>query len=137
GGAGGVVMGGLGIAAAFLLNGVGFLFVIAALVMLRVGPEPRRRRDASMLAEMGEGVAYALGTPRLRLALGVLLVVSVFVFNFGVYVPLLARNVLRQGAEGFGFLMAAVGMGAVSGALTLGGIRRARPPLSLIFAAAI
>src|SRR5262249_20273132 len=98
--AAGLLIARFGIAPAFLLNGVGFLFVIGALVMLRVGPEPRRGRDTSMLTAMGEGVVYALGAPRLRLALGVLLVVSVFVFNFGVYVPLLAKDVLHQDAAG-------------------------------------
>jgi predicted MFS family arabinose efflux permease len=45
--------------------------------------------------------------------------VSLFVFNFSVLVPLLAREVLHQGAEGFGLLMAALGVGAVAGALSL------------------
>jgi MFS family permease len=134
--AAGLLIARFGIAPAFLLNGLSFLFVIAALLRLRVHDERRRPAVASMLTEMREGVVYALRTPRLRLALGVLLVVSVFVFNFGVYVPLLARNVLHQSAEGFGFLMAAVGVGAVAGALTVGGIRRANPPLSLVFTAA-
>ncbi len=133
----GLLIARFGIAPAFLLNGLSFLFVITALVMLRVHTETRRARSTSMLAEMREGVAYALRTPRLRLALGVLLVVSVFVFNFGVYVPLLARNVLHQDADGFGFLMAALGVGAVSGALTIGGIRRSQPPLPLTFTAAV
>jgi predicted MFS family arabinose efflux permease len=53
--------------------------------------------------------------------------VSITVFNFTVYVPLLARHVLGLGAEGFGFLMAALGVGAVSGALTVG-FRRSGPP---------
>ena len=135
--AAGLLIARFGIAPAFLLNGLSFLFVIAALSMLRVGPEARRRRDTSMLAAMGEGVTYALGTPRLRLTLGVLLVVSVFVFNFGVYVPLLAKNVLHQDAAGFGFLMAALGVGAVSGALTVGGIRQSEPPLPFTFSAAL
>jgi predicted MFS family arabinose efflux permease len=67
----------------------------------------------------------------------VLLVVSFCVFNFSVYVPLLARNVLGQGAEGFGFLMASVGVGAVAGALTLGTAVRRQPPLPLLFAAGL
>jgi predicted MFS family arabinose efflux permease len=135
--AAGLLIARFGIAPAFLLNGLSFLFVIVALLRLGAHDERRRPRGESMLVEMREGVAYALHTPRLRLALSVLLVVSVFVFNFGVYVPLLARNVLHQGAEGFGFLMAAVGLGAVAGALTVGAIRRAQPPPSLIFIAAV
>ncbi len=68
--------------------------------------------------------------------LGVLFVISFCAFNFSMWVPLLAKNVLGQGAEGFGFLMAAVGVGAVSGALTLGTVVPRHPPLALLHASA-
>ena len=133
--AAGLLIARFGIAPAFLLNGLSFLFVIGALLKLRARGEARRARTTSMLDEMREGVGYALRTPRVRLALGVLLVVSISVFNFNVYVPLLARNVLHQQAAGFGFLMASLGVGAVSGALTLGALRSSRPALPVIFTA--
>jgi MFS family permease len=132
----GVLIARLGIAPAILINGLSFLFVIGALAMVRAGKDARRVRTTTMLEEVREGVSYALGAPRIRLALGVLFVVSLFVFNFNVYVPLLARDVLHQNADGFGFLMATVGVGAVSGALTLGAVGRARPALPLTFASA-
>ena len=44
--------------------------------------------------------------------LGVLFVISFCVFNFSIWVPLLARNVLGQGVQELGFLLAAVGVGA-------------------------
>jgi predicted MFS family arabinose efflux permease len=49
-----------------------------------------------------------------------------------VYVPLLARDVLGLGAQGFGFLMAALGVGAVAGALTLGASAR-EPSVGWLF----
>ena len=67
----------------------------------------------------------------IRLLLGLVFVVSITVFNFSIYVPLFARQVLGRGPEGFGLLMASVGMGAVGGALTLGALRA--PSLSLLF----
>jgi predicted MFS family arabinose efflux permease len=81
----------------------------------------------SIFEEIAEGVRYAAGTPRLRLAIGLVFIVSLCVFNFSVYVPLLAKNVLGLGAEGFGFLMASLGVGAVGGALTVGA-RAVRQP---------
>jgi MFS family permease len=133
--AAGLLIARFGIAPAFLLNGLSFLFVIGALLRLGARGEGRRVRGTSMLDEVREGIGYAIQTPRVRLALGVLLVVSISVFNFNVYVPLLARDVLHQGAEGFGFLMASLGVGAVSGALTLGALRSSRPALPLVFTA--
>jgi len=81
-------------------------------------------------------VRYAAGTPRLRLAIGLVFVVSLCVFNFSVYVPLLAKNVLGLGAEGFGFLMASLGVGAVGGALTVGARAVRHPSVRSMLASA-
>ena len=53
------------------------------------------------------------------------------------YVPLLARTVLGLGAEGFGFLMASLGVGAVAGALTVGMLGSREPPLAQLFVSAM
>jgi len=66
--------------------------------------------------------------------LGLLMVMSFCVFNFSVYVPLMARTVLGLGPDGFGFLMAALGVGAVGGALTVGATQQ--PRLGPMFVAA-
>jgi predicted MFS family arabinose efflux permease len=81
-------------------------------------------------------VGYALRTPEIRAVLAVLFVISFCTFNFSMWVPLLATNVLGQDAQGLGFLMAAVGAGAVGGALTLGTIVPHHPPLALLRASA-
>ena len=83
-----------------------------------------------------EGVAYALRTPEIRAVLAVLFVISFCTFNFSMWVPLMATNVLGQDAQGLGFLMSAVGVGAVFGALTLGSVVPRHPPLALLHASA-
>jgi len=117
----------VGVGPAFFVNGAGFVGVILTLGRLEARGLPARAGRATMLEEILEGLRYARRTPRLLLALGLVLIVSLCVFNFTVYVPLLARTVLGLGAEGFGFLMAALGVGAVAGALTVGG-RGSREP---------
>jgi len=135
--AAGLLIGRFGVAPAFLLNGLSFLVVLGALLLVRAEGLPRRRRPGTVLAEVGEGVRYALATPRVAMVLGLVLTVSVCVFNFNVYVPLLARNVLDAGAEGFGFLMTSVGFGAVAGALALAAFGTGRPRLTAIVTAAV
>lgn len=122
---------------AFFINGVSFLLVLGALATVRVEGRAPARARRPMAQEIREGLGYALGSPRIRQVLGVLLVVSFCVFNFSVYVPLLARAVLGLGAEGFGFLMASVGMGAVAGALTLGIVVPRQPPFAVLFGSAV
>ena len=133
---GGLLIARVGVAPAFVLNAVGLLVVATALMTLGTQREAPARRGTTMLQEIGEGLGYAARTPMIRLILGLLLTVSITVFNFTVYVPLLARQVLGLGAEGFGFLMAALGVGAVTGALTVGFRRAPEPPVGGMMVAA-
>src|SRR2546425_8990344 len=124
------------LAPAFVFSGAGYLLVLATLATVGVEGRPRRARPTTIRQDIAEGVAYALHTPEIRAVLGVLFVISFCVFNFSIWVPLLARNVLGQGVQGFGFLLAAVGVGAVCGAFTLGTVVSRRPPLALLDASA-
>ena len=132
----GVVIGRFGVVPAFFVNSASFLAVIVTLARLESPGRPAREVPASMREEIAEGLRYASRTPRLLLALALVLIVSLCVFNFTVYVPLLARTVLGLGAEGFGFLMAALGVGAVAGALSVGMQGSREPRLAQMFAAA-
>jgi len=135
--AAGLLVARYGTAAAFLFNGLSFLAVIAALTAIRTDGAPRPRSGVGMGAEIAEGVRYALGTPRIALVFGLLLSVSLFVVNTSVLVPLIARNVLHEGAHGFGLLMASLGVGAMIGALAVATLAVGRPPLWLVVASAL
>jgi predicted MFS family arabinose efflux permease len=128
---GGLLIAGAGVAPAYFINGVAFIVVISTLLLVRARGAPLARGATTIREEIREGIAHALRTPRILLVLAVLFVISITVFNFSIYVPLFARNVLQRGPEGFGLLMASVGAGAVGGALTLGVLRA--PSLGLLF----
>jgi MFS family permease len=135
--AAGLLVARYGTAAAFLFNALSFLAVIAALAAIRTDGAPRPRSGLGMGAEIAEGVRYALGTPRIALVFCLLLSVSLFVVNMNVLVPLIARNVLHEGAHGFGLLMASLGVGAVIGALAVAALSVGRPPLWAVVAPAL
>jgi MFS family permease len=126
-----------GVAPAFLLNGVSFVAVIGALLLVRTEGAPRSREAATMLEEIAAGARYALRTPVIGLVLGLILAVSLFVINFNTLVPLIAKDVLHEGAHGFGLLMAALGIGAVVGALALAFAGPGRPAASVVIAGAL
>lgn len=115
----GALIGKFGVALAFFLNGISFLAVIAALFFVRAQGLPQARRDTSIRQQIGEGLRYAARTPLIVLVLSTLLVTSLFVMNWNVLVPLLAREVLHLEAEGYGYLMSSLGAGALLGALLL------------------
>jgi len=126
-----------GVAPAFGLNGLSFVAVIVALSAMHTEGLPRDRTGTTVRQDIAAGLRYALGTPRVALILGLLLVVSLFVINHNVLVPLLARDVLHEGAHGFGLLMAALGLGAITGALILAVFGKSRLPVGLLLSAAI
>ena len=132
----GLLIARLGVVPAFVVNGLGFAVVLATLLGLSDDQAARPPRGASVRRDIAEGVRHVVRTPRMRAVLGVLFVVSLCVFNFTVYVPLLARTVLHLGPEGFGFLMAALGVGAVAGALALGARANPEPGLGLLLGTA-
>lgn len=126
-----------GVAPAFGLNGLSFVAVIIALAAMEAEGLPRHDRATTVREDIAAGIRYALRMPLVAMILSLLMVVSLFVINHTVMVPLLARDTLHVGAHGFGLLMTAVGTGAIIGALTLGTLVKGRPPTSLLIGAAI
>jgi len=126
-----------GVATAFLVNAISFVAVIIALLFVRTEGRPRERSASRVRDDIRDGIVYALRTPRIAFVLALLLPVSLFVFNFNVLVPLLARDVLHEGAHGFGVLMAALGAGSLTAALGVAVFGRTRPRLRVLVMAAL
>ena len=126
-----------GVGIAFLLNGLSFVAVLAALLAIRTEGEPRPRSGDTLGQEILHGLRYAWETPLIALILSLLFVMSLFVINFSVLVPLIAREVLHEGAHGFGLLMASLGIGAVAGAVALALAGRGRAPRWLLAGTAL
>ncbi len=133
----GILIGAYGVGTAFFINAVSFIAVLVALAAMRIDGAPRPGARATVREEVMEGVRYAVRTPIIMLVLGLLLFVSLFVLNFNVVVPLLARDVLQQGAHGYGLLMSALGVGAVLGAVGVASAGLRRPSMPLVLVAAI
>ncbi|HJR50655.1 MAG TPA: MFS transporter [Gemmatimonadales bacterium] len=123
----GLLIARFGVAPAFFLNGVSFLAVLAALLAIRTDGHPDPAGRLGLRAGLLGALSYATGTPTIAFTLGLMIVASLLVLNFNVIVPLIAYQVLQEGARGFGLLMSAVGAGAVIGAVGLTLFRRDRP----------
>ena len=129
----GLIIAVLGVPAAFVLNGVSYLAAIGALVAIDpralLAPPGRRleRSLAAIGAQLGEGLRYVRNTSAVLVPLVVLGLVATAGMNFQVLIPVMARDVLVIGSEGFGFLMAAAGVGSLSAALAIAfGLRPSR-----------
>jgi MFS family permease len=117
---------------AFFLNGVSFIAVLAALLAIRTEGRPDPAGRLGVRQGLIGAVSYAASTPPVAFTLALLVVVSVLALNYNLVVPLIARDVLNEGAQGFGLLMSSLGAGAIAGALGVAVLRRGRPPFSLL-----
>jgi MFS family permease len=127
-----------GVAVAFWLNGLSFVAVIAALLLIRTRGDPDPAGRLGIREGIWGALDYATRTPSVAFTLSLLVAVSVLVLNFNVVVPLVAKNALHEDAHGFGLLMSSLGTGAVIAGVGLALLRRDRPPLwSLAASAAV
>jgi MFS family permease len=126
-----------GLAQAFLLNTLSFMAVIGALAMLRTEGATHHAGRATFTERIRGGIEYAVTTPLIRFILLLLLMVSFFVLNFNVLVPLVTKQMLHGGADVFGWLMASLGGGAIVGGLALAMVVHGRPPIALPVAAGL
>jgi MFS family permease len=113
----GVLIGAVGIAWCYFLNGVSYIAVIAGLLLMRLPPRAPPARGASAWTGFREVLAYLRGDRRLRVLMILTAVISVFGFPYIAMMPVFARDVLHRGATGYGALTSSIGIGAVIGAL--------------------
>ncbi|MGE5216328.1 MAG: MFS transporter, partial [Chloroflexota bacterium] len=110
---GGIAISTMGTAGAFFANAASFLAVVVALLLMRM-TAPARIKRHDFLGETKAGFSYIVSQP---VILG-LTVMEAFASVFGLdhaMLTILASDVFRVGASGFGFLQSARGLGAVVG----------------------
>ena len=120
----------------FLIDGVSYIAVIASLLMMHVHAPAILRKATSTFHEMKEGWSYVAGFLPIRTILLLFAVVSLMGMPFVVLMPVFAATVLHGGAHTLGFLMGAMGVGALISALSLAARRNVRGLIRMIPAAA-
>ncbi len=113
----GLLIAGVGVGVCFLINAFSFVAVIASLAMMdlsTLNPTPPTPRAKGQLRE---GFAYVRHTPELAIPLLMMGLVGCLTYEFQVSLPVMAKSGLHVGAAGFGFMTAAMGVGAVVGGL--------------------
>jgi MFS family permease len=118
-GVGGVLIALVGVGWCFILNGLSYVAVLAALGLMHserfvLAPRPVPSR---LHRQLIDGLRYAFGQPSLLLPLLLVTFIGTFGYNFSVVLPLLARYSFDVGSVGFGIMQAAMGVGALLGAL--------------------
>lgn len=123
---GGVIVATMGEAMCFLIDGLSYIAVVAALMAMRLAvPEPRAE-PKSILADLREGVTYTFGFAPHRALLMLSAVVVLAGSPHMALLPVFARDILGGDSNILGLLMAASGAGALLGAMYLATRRSVR-----------
>jgi MFS family permease len=120
----------------FLVDGISYIAVIASLLMMRLHAPVVKRVATSMLTELAAGWTYVSEFLPIRTILMLFSVVSLMGMPFVVLMPIFAKKVLSGGPHTLGFLMAAMGLGALVSALSLAARRNVRGLVRMIPVAA-
>lgn len=121
---GGAIVASVGAAAAFVVNALSYVALIAVLWRWRAVPEPRLLPRERLGSAMAAGLRYVLLSPTIRTVL-----VRSVLFGLGAgavlgLLPLIAAGLVGGGAFTYGLLLGAFGLGAVLAALGSAGLRR-------------
>lgn len=116
----GIVIATLGVSAAFALNGISYLGIVAAVCFVKLRPlASHDRKPGDIWSELLEGVRYVRSHPTIRGLLFLIAVGSVFGRGALEMMPAFADAVLGRGSSGLAILTSVVGVGAVATGLVL------------------
>jgi MFS family permease len=122
---GGVLIGVLGVGAAYTANAVSCLAMVAAVLALAPQPPQHRGTAPPVFRSIAEGLRFVAGKQALVGSFAIDLMAMTFGMPRALF-PVLAVSVYGAGAEGTGLLYAAVAAGATIAALTTGWLEHTR-----------
>jgi MFS family permease len=131
----GLLIGAIGIAPCFLLNGVSFLAVIWALSAIDLPAAAEKKpvlRPSEYMANITEGLRFIRSKPIILWPIVLVGLLSLFIINYSVVLPIFTRDILRGDAREYGFLMTSLGIGSTLGALTLAAKSSEGPKLAML-----
>jgi MFS family permease len=121
---GGIVVATAGAVAAFACNAVLYIPLLIVLFLWRRISEPSRLPREKLSRAIVSGVRYIANSPSIRIVLTRTLVTGIAGGSVSALMPLVARDLLHGGAQTYGIMLGAFGMGAVIGALNIAEVRK-------------
>jgi MFS family permease len=113
----GVLIATVGVGTCFLANAGSFVAVVVSLtVMNRAALVPSTPTERSP-GQLREGLSYVRGHRNLLVPLVMMAMVGMLTYEFQVTLPVLAKHTFHGSSEAYGFMTAAMGLGAVAGGL--------------------
>jgi MFS family permease len=113
----GVLIAGAGVGVCFLFNAASFVAVVYSLTSMDVSALQPNERALRAKGQLREGLTYVSHKVTLAVPLLMMALVGTLAYEFQVSLPVVAKHTFHGDAETYGFLTAAMGIGAVVGGL--------------------
>lgn len=121
---GGIVVASTGAVAAFALNAMLYVPLMAALFMWKRVAEPSRLPPEKLKRAIVSGARYITNSPSIKIVLARATVTGVIGGAIIALMPLISRDLLNGGAQTYGIMLGAFGLGGVIGALSINEVRK-------------
>src|SRR4051812_17900238 len=121
---GGIVVATAGAVAAFACNAALYVPLFVVMFLWRRTTEPSRLPREQLSRAIVSGVRYIRNSPSIRIVLARTLVTGIAGGSVSALMPLVARDLLHGGAQTYGVMLGAFGLGAVIGALNIAEVRK-------------
>jgi MFS family permease len=115
--AAGLLIASVGIGWCFIINAGSFVAVVASLVTMDLSQLRPSLPTARARGQLRAGLRYVAGVPNLAIPLLMMAVVGTLAYEFQVVLPVVASHTFHGGARAYGFMTAAMGIGAIGGGL--------------------
>lgn len=114
-----IVIASLGLAWCFAINALSYFAVMVSLFAITLPKWVPAANPLGSIAGMRQGLGYIRRNRTVLGVISLMAVYSIFGFQYLTMMPVIARDVLKTDASGYGLLVTCVGVGAVTGALLL------------------
>lgn len=116
---GGVLISLVGEGLCFLVNGISFLGVIAALLVMKLPPFLKKQTTQRVLTDLTEGFRYVSGNIPIRALLMMMSMISFFGMPLMTFIPAYVKDILQGESQMLGLMLSCIGIGSFSAAICL------------------
>ncbi len=115
----GILIASIGMSGCFYINGISFLAVIIALLLININNGQRKFARTHLIKDLSDGLRFIKDNHIILILISMVGITSLFGISYVILMPVFANDVLNVGVKGLGLLMSFTGFGALIAALIL------------------
>ena len=115
----GILVAFIGMSGCFYINGISFMAVIIALLLVRLNNNRLITRNNTAIKDIIDGLNFLKSNRLIMILITMVGIMSLFGATYAILMPIFANDILKVGVKGLGLLMSSTGFGALIAALIL------------------